>query len=344
MEAIWTVYLLVYILGTDGNTKGIRFSWQRFLENIRGNIGADIIGLVLLVPFSLIFAKLIFKVYTFYIARRSFALGRNPHLIVGYMEQWERSQHAEAELIGEHIPPPLVVMGEETVHVDKQPHGHCFKWMFDKVDRTRMNNNGLVTLDKFWRLDDNLLRSIPLKDVCISFALFKLLRCRFTKYTAAEVKFTKVQNFFWQVLLKDSDDERVLGVIADELSFLHDYYYSSLPISYSMCWLPILSIFISLLSIAYCLFATTIFVIILPQGSMQEQIRCRVTCDGDLKGSPEEPFGRLIFDFVPVLLLVLLIVFAEARDIASYLCSNWTKVFLICGYVNNDSWQQSPTM
>ncbi|RCV09401.1 hypothetical protein SETIT_2G025000v2 [Setaria italica] len=49
--------------------------------------------------------------------------------------------------------------------------------------------------------------------------------------------------------------DRVFGLIANELSFLHDYYYSSLPISYSKCCMPILSIFLSLLTIG-CIAAT----------------------------------------------------------------------------------------
>lgn len=61
----------------------------------------------------------------------------------------------------------------------------------------------------------------------------------------------KTHNFLRHVLLEERDDERVLGVIAYELTFLHDYYYSSLPVSYSKSWLPVLSIFISLLSIGY---------------------------------------------------------------------------------------------
>ncbi|KAL6647095.1 hypothetical protein ACP70R_014532 [Stipagrostis hirtigluma subsp. patula] len=35
---------------------------------------------------------------------------------------------------------------------------------------------------------------------------------------------------------------------------------------------------------------------------------------------------------------------AETRDIISYICSNWTKVALICHYINEASWQQSPTV
>ena len=42
-------------------------------------------------------------------------------------------------------------------------------------------------------------------------------------------------------------------MLADELSFIHDYYYSSFPISYANHLLTILFIALSLYSIAYCL-------------------------------------------------------------------------------------------
>uniref|UniRef100_A0A0E0IXH1 DUF4220 domain-containing protein n=1 Tax=Oryza nivara TaxID=4536 RepID=A0A0E0IXH1_ORYNI len=145
-----------------------------------------------------------------------------------------------------------------------------------------------------------------LKDVCLSFALFKLLRCRFARYTAADIKFFSVQNFVWQelLLIKEEEeedhsaaDDRLFKVIADELSFVHDYYYSSLPIFYSSSWFPALSIVISLLTI------------------------------------------------VPFYVIAALVMLAETRNIASYVRSNWTKVALICHYVvpsRNKWWQPIP--
>lgn len=149
---------------------------------------------------------MIFKYYALQKARSSFELGRSPRLIVGYMVQLrELSQHVGPTV--EHLPPALIVMGEETEQVEKQPHGYSFKRVPNQDDMTMINNNGLVTIDRVWQLNDLLLTSIPrLKYVCISFALFKLLRCRFASYTVAEAGFMKAHNFFWQVFLKDDDD------------------------------------------------------------------------------------------------------------------------------------------
>jgi hypothetical protein len=153
------------------------------------------------------------------------------------------------------------------------------------------------------------------------------------------------------VLLKDKDHERVHGMITDELSFLHDYYYSSIPIHYSNFWLPIVNICISLLTISHCLLLAGMGGYI---SSVQDlgQVNCKLICyirnsNGaiDAKGI-SMPYGNLVYDVVPVAILLVLVVLAEAREIASYICSNWTKVaiFSSCVVNNHDAWQRSPRM
>ncbi|XBI87108.1 hypothetical protein VPH35_025240 [Triticum aestivum] len=305
--------------------------------------------LYLLVPSALIFAKLFLKYYSWYEARKSLALGRNPRLIVGYMGQiQDRIQHAEPA--SEHIPPALIVTGEDTESVEKQPHGYSFKGISNGRDGTRINKNGLVTLEKAWQICDMLPSSIAhhLQDVCFSFSLFKLLRCRFARYTIADAAFMKAHNFLRHILLEKRDDERVLGVIAYELTFLHDYYYSALAVSYSKSWPPVLSIFISLLSTCYCLFWIVRFIVgelvdDFRQGfSVIPQLVCVNKCNTE--GNQKTKFGSELFELLPVCSLLALVLLTEVREIASYICSNWTKVSLIRLYTNHASWQQSPAM
>lgn len=209
--------------------------------------------------------------------------------------------------------------------------------------------NGLVTLDIIWQLLDSrnsmlLLAGSPpqsLKDLCLSFALLKLLRCRFARYETAIIGSTEnMFSTFWSLLLKDGEPDRIFGVIADELSFVNGYYYSSLPLSYSKCWQPILGIVISLLSIGYCCFIVPVCIMVRIHGLLRlygtdyspmfAQIHCFVRCKG---GTSEAPihFGRIFFDLVPlILLLMFVVVIAEVRDIVSYICSKWTNVVLTC--------------
>ncbi|KAM3412888.1 hypothetical protein ACQJBY_004199 [Aegilops geniculata] len=341
VKAIWTSYLAYMMIESGLEPYGYNVKWSQDRQLSLLDI------LLLALPYALILAKLLLKYYAWYKASRSLAFGRNPRLIVGYMEKLQLGTHYAELAISEHdVPPPLVVMGDDTVLVEKQPHGYSLAGM--------NINNGLLTIDRVWQLDDTLLlwRS---KDLCLAFALFKLLRCRFARYTINEAGFAKASNFIRHVLLEDSDDERVLGLITNELSFLHDYYFSYLPVTYSESWLPFLSVSISLSSIGYCLFVI-IFLVTTFRGYSAldyEQIYCHPLHCHPVSGSTytytserkaEVSFGRLLFDVLPVCLLGTLGVLVEAREIASYICSNWTKVALICGYVKHTSWQQSPTI
>jgi hypothetical protein len=159
-------------------------------------------------------------------------------------------------------------------------------------------------------------------------------------------------------MLEDGGHTRIFRFVADELSFLHDYCNTSLPISYSNGWLPILSVGISFLSIGYCIIIMITYVYIpesrihwkMPYGtySYGRQIKCKIWCIRDRLSTSSDDFGydlkfeALLFDLVPVCLLSILVVMSEVRDISSYICSNWTKVALICHYVSRPS--SSPRM
>ncbi|KAL6647111.1 hypothetical protein ACP70R_014548 [Stipagrostis hirtigluma subsp. patula] len=236
-------------------------------------------------------------------------------------------------------PPRLLVMGEAGRQVEKLPRGYVFK---DESGTT-----GLVTVDKIWQLH---YLAPPLKDLCLSFALFKLLRCRFVRYELASAGSVAMT---WSMLLKDGGHAMAFRVIADELSFVHDYYYSPLPISYSKHWLPILTIFISLLSIGNCFMTAPYVMGSYKSGKMQlqeyeggksPQIYCDTYCSSDFlepTNWESKGFGSLYVDLVAVWLLLLLVVVAEVRDIASYVCSNWTKVHILCSYVSHASSQHA---
>ncbi|KAG2631506.1 hypothetical protein PVAP13_2NG038149 [Panicum virgatum] len=204
---------------------------------------------------------------------------------------------------------------------------------------------GLVTLDKIWQLE-NVHPMMPrLKDLCLSFALFKLLRCRFARYKITNVRSVRMLKFFCSLLLKDGGHDRMFRVVADELSFVHDYYYSSLSISYAKCWLPILVIFLSLLSISYCIVAACFIVLLAAKenkNGYSRQIHCKFWCTQVQEVSIWRPenFGSLYFDVVPVFFLLALVLISEVRVMASYICSSWTKVALTCHHVNSTSLQR----
>ncbi|KAJ1255297.1 hypothetical protein BS78_K267400 [Paspalum vaginatum] len=273
-------------------------------------------------------------VWTLYLVRKaqqSYAFGRNPRLVFWYMHQQLPLMAREHD-----APPPLLVMGEETRQVEKQHQGYVFK----HASSSSLGAIGLVTIDRVWRqLGSNsmllpALATQRLKDVCLSFALFKLLRCRFARYELAAYSGSEynTSNFFWSLLLKDDcEPDRVFGVIADELSFLHDYYYSSLPINYSKCWLPLLGILVSLSSLGYCIFLA-VWMMIISRHSYNYQMVCNIRC----QDATYLHLGILELDVIPLVLLLVFLVTAEVRDMVSHVCSDWTKVVLTCRLLNKD--------
>ncbi|OQU88398.1 uncharacterized protein LOC8059923 [Sorghum bicolor] len=339
VKGIWILYLGASITGN-------RFFYGIFGvshgKNHMSSVSTSICSKIMFAPFVLICAKLWLKCYAFKKARSSFALGRNPGLVFGYMQQLqqqERIPHGEP-LIGEDAgPPPLLVMGEDRRQVVNHPCGYVF------TNGSGDNNNGLVTLDKIWQSDKALLMVPKLKDLCLSYALFKLLRCRFARYKISDVDSVRMLAFFRSLLLMEGGHDRVFRVIADELCFVHDYYYSSSSISYAKCWVPILNTFISLLSIVYCIVAASFILALAVSAQHQKghltQIQCHFWCTQLLAASRRrsQNFGSLYVDLVAVFLLLALVLSTEVRDIASYICSNWTKVALTYHHVNCTSSQ-----
>ncbi|RLN13110.1 hypothetical protein C2845_PM09G23180 [Panicum miliaceum] len=127
----------------------------------------------------------------------------------------------------QNTPPALVVMGEDNVQVEKQPHGYSFKEMPPNNGDTRRL---MMTLDKVsHQLDEDIgmFQSSTArrpeasddkinkhKDLCFSFALFKLLRCRFAKYTTLEAGFVNTMSLYLVLVVL------VLAETRDIVSFL----------------------------------------------------------------------------------------------------------------------------
>ncbi|KAF2950010.1 hypothetical protein DAI22_01g160400 [Oryza sativa Japonica Group] len=299
------------------------------------------------------FIKIILKFVAYGRARRSFAMGQNPSLIAGYMEELYRLQVSEVAEVTIQRLLALVVMGEDKQQIEKGPHGYHFKRStFSQNGTSAMTSNGnLVTIDKVWHLaemNDALLGPRPaLKHLCMSFSLFKLLRRRFARYPLVEAGSEKAFHFVRGILLTDgadADPEAVFRVITDELSFAWDFYYSSHPISHLGKWLPIMSIMTSLFTMAFCIFIViTLAWKILPEYKDYRVMSCELTC-GEQDNDRFHDIGSILFVLVPTISLLLVVLLGEVWEIISYVCSNWTKVTLVCAYTAKPSWQKSRIM
>ncbi|CAD6221414.1 unnamed protein product [Miscanthus lutarioriparius] len=122
VQGSWTFYL------------GITYQINLFTDREDLEIALIVIGCEV-IPFALTCAKMVFRYYAFEKTRRSFALGKNPHLIFAYMQQPPpvqagTSHRREAAVVTDEDappPPPLLVMGDGKRHMEKQSHGYVWK-------------------------------------------------------------------------------------------------------------------------------------------------------------------------------------------------------------------------
>jgi len=85
-----------------------------------------------------------------------------------------------------------------------------------------------ITIDRIWSCDEGLLGTSngkQLKEVCLSFALFRLMRRRFFGLSCPESKLQKTRDLVLKGLLLDC--EAAYRVIEAELAFAHDHFFTS---------------------------------------------------------------------------------------------------------------------
>ncbi|KAF8661684.1 hypothetical protein HU200_056631 [Digitaria exilis] len=234
---IWTSVLIVFC-----------FPMAEWVENSKKAI---------FVAFSMLgFAKVVLKLATFSAASGSFSVGKNARLIAGYMAQQLGVTDGDEQV------PRYIVMGETKEHVEETPQGCHIKRdvLDDKL-------SSLITLDRVWRLaqhgDGILAQRQELRDLCLSYSLFKILRRRLSGYPLADAGSEEALNF----VLRGMDSvgsgvnvDRVFRVLVDELWFASDFYYSPVPLCTFGGWCAILNYLCSVLIIVVAVAVGVIYV------------------------------------------------------------------------------------
>ncbi|CAO2144992.1 unnamed protein product [Urochloa humidicola] len=235
-------------------------------------------------------------------AASSFALGRNAQLISGHMAFLLQQNDFRAERQLPAPVPGLIVTGERNQDVEESPMGY-------RVKDSALEGEGrrLVTLDRVW-YDTGHLLTPELKDLCLSFALFKCLRRSFARHHIAEAGSSWAFRFVSDGMLgQEGDHERIFRVIASELSFASDFYYSSPPVAYLGTLSAALHFLLSLL-ISILIIRLTLVL-----------------------------FPRAITPFpIPMLLIAVIAavnVITEVLEMIAGVRSNWTKISMIGHYV-----------
>ncbi|TKW14281.1 hypothetical protein SEVIR_5G157800v4 [Setaria viridis] len=256
-------------------------------------------------------AKVALKLAAFWSASGSFALGKNARLIAGYM----------AQLVGDgdEQVPRYIVMGETKKLVEETAQGYRVK---NDVLEDKLSS--LVTLDRVWRLaehgDGILAQRQELRDLCLSYSLFKLLRRRLSGYPLADAGSGEALDF----VLRGMDSvgagvntDRVFRVLVDELWFASDFYYSPIPLCIFGGWCAALNYLCSVLIIVGAVAVGWIYLV------------------------KDNLISSTAYKVITVSLL-LAVVLVEAWEIVAGVCSNWTKMALLGHYMRHEkSWRRS---
>lgn len=187
----------------------------------------------------------------------------------------------------------------------------------------------LITVEKVWNCGGVLLNSQgdphnKLKDKCLSFALFKLLRLRYAGYSLPQKAYENAWKLIRDGLLSQVDGcERAFRVVEVELMFLFDFFYTKYSIIHQPGWWLIK--LMELTGIAMGIWATTS---LLKHHKRSNSI-CRLTT---------MPNGLSVDEFVTIVMIISFIII-ELMQLYFMVFSEWAKVICICMYVNIKSWQ-----
>ncbi|KAK3434039.1 hypothetical protein EUGRSUZ_D01492 [Eucalyptus grandis] len=194
----------------------------------------------------------------------------------------------------------------------------------------------VVTIDKVWKCQGWLLSSgggdkdSKLKDICLSFSLYKLLRLKFSDYSLPKQAHEKAWKLIQYLYAEGNGYERAFRVVELELSFLFDYFYTK----YVTIFQP-LGWRIKLVELLFLVIGVPVMVgLCFPwYDSSRSQGEVQLATKGGLS-----------IDFLVTALIVLIFACVELVQCFFMVISEWTKVSLLCKYVRTISWQEGKLM
>ncbi|KAI6703521.1 hypothetical protein NL676_012657 [Syzygium grande] len=222
--------------------------------------------------------------------------------------------------------------------------GKASPWLDGKAPHYRQElerMDGVITVEKVWNCEEGLLSESGdpegrLKDLCLSFSLFKFICLRFASYSLPPKAHKKLWRLIEHMLRKENGHERVFRVIEIELAFLFDLFYTKYPVNlnlgrsfYRLLLLP--------------------FVVAVALISFSFQIETSDRRPGPLDEGTTNP-GVPVFHatlnseelavFVTILLMMSILVI-EFAHFGIMIFSEWAKVMYICKYVQNEWWKKN---
>ncbi|XP_037443827.1 uncharacterized protein LOC119312191 [Triticum dicoccoides] len=183
----------------------------------------------------------------------------------------------------------------------------------------RDEDKEILTLEKIWEekvLDEEV------KDLCLSFALYKLLRRRFFNFGIHEAKLKRTKRLVLEgVLGQPCNSERAFRVSEAELSFLNDFFNSKHAIVFAKGF-PFTRLLLSTILIGG-IGGMAVAIYSFSKVGTRDEL-------GNVHGGVTFTWFLLSFLFVK-----------ETWEIATYVFSDWTKIILLCQYVQKPWWLRS---
>ncbi|XBJ20562.1 hypothetical protein VPH35_011371 [Triticum aestivum] len=183
----------------------------------------------------------------------------------------------------------------------------------------------VLTLEKIWEEPAESPDALDkeLKDLCLSFALYKLLRRRFFNFVIHEAELKRTRQLVLEGILGDSTTtaERAFRVSEAEVSFLNDFFNSRHAIIFAKGF-PFIRLLLSTILIGG-IGGMAVAIYNFSKVGTRDEL-------GNVHGGVTFTWFLLSFLFVK-----------ETWEIATYVFSDWTKIILLCQYVQKPWWLRS---
>ncbi|XP_037450517.1 uncharacterized protein LOC119320569 [Triticum dicoccoides] len=314
------------------------------------------------------------------VGKRSYLHGRNAWLITSYMAQTlkadrRREPGATATAIDVDVegdvPSPsgeellkrckYIVTGEDKIVKEATADGYDLDLDSDY--------SSVATVGKIWMLGDDyyyeggrLLVDLDgdqrLRRLCLSFALFKLLRRRFEQLGEITMEESRdCKNLILRGLCRckngEGSEEALFQVMNDELNLLCEYYHSVVPVVLASPFffltnyllLPVLVFVLCLMTAMLCGNGDLDYVfhsIRRDNFALKSGLTRLAMCLLSRAYSSPNTFLSLV-DLSITCLLFFIFFYEEIWELLVFLLSNWFMISLIGNYTSKLKWRESPS-
>ncbi|CAM0948350.1 unnamed protein product [Alopecurus aequalis] len=317
--------------------------------------------------------KFVQRIFIHEVMKRSFAYGRNAQLLSSYMAQVITHQQEQQGMVGSELLTgcKYTVVGEENLGRKAGPHGY-------QVYAAANADRSVVTVGAIWMLatteeDSFLQKNHRLRRLCLSFALYKLLRRRFEGIPISIEETRNCRDLIFKGLCRDDDvpidipissseegegeeeqrpEVALFTVLDDEIHFISEYYHSSIPVMFSNPFFYLANYILCPIVIwGYCI----LNFIACSNGNVLYAYRS-ITQDNYIIDTGTKTLTRCLLesiisskdvlfatiDLTTSILLLLAFIYEEVWEFLVATLSNWLIVSLICEYTAKSHWRESP--